>query len=117
MPLEEAGYDVIRYQDKYPEMNHRREPGDEFWLKEAGINGWVVFTADAKQRRNINEVKASKRYKVAKFILRTHGSGAELMSIIRKALPKVEQFLNDHEPPFVAKITKDSKVEEYPEWE
>jgi hypothetical protein len=54
---------------------------------------------------------------VAKFILRTHGSGAELMSIIRKALPKVEQFLNDHEPPFVAKITKDSKVEEYPEWE
>ena len=116
-PLEESGHTVIRHQELYPETQHQPEDGDAAWLEEAGRNGWVVFTADASQRHKFREAKATKRYRVAKFILRAKGcKRVGLKEIIAKALPRIEQFLLDNEPPFVAKITKDGKVERYPEW-
>lgn len=84
---------------------------DDHWLTEVGQQGWVVVTKDERIRYRPNEVRALRQAGVRTFIIIAKSrTMPEVASILLKALPAMPQFLDNHVPPFIAKITGDSKV-------
>ena len=84
---------------------------DETWLNAVGKKGWIVFTKDQYIRYRTNEKIAVRNAKACLFTLISGNlQGKEMASILIKALPKIMQFLQKHNPPFIAKIYKDGSV-------
>lgn len=73
--------------------------------------GWVAVTKDKQIRYRKNESYSVKKANVRLFVLVSGGlCGEEMTDIIVKALPKIKRFILKHQPPFIAKITKDGAV-------
>jgi predicted nuclease of predicted toxin-antitoxin system len=84
---------------------------DELWLTHAGQRGWVVLTKDERIRYRPNELRALIEAEVRTFIVIARNRPmTEVATIVVQALPAIAAFLAQHSPPFVAKITADSKV-------
>jgi len=105
--LRAAGAEVRVHDEIFPQGTR-----DTVWLAEAGEQGWVVLTKDARIRYRANETQALKRAKVQLFVLTAGGDlrGDEMGAIFIKALPSIQELCRRIPPPFIAHVTKAGSV-------
>ena len=104
--LRDAGYDVQLLGEHFPPNT----PDDQ-WLSIVGSRQWILIGKDKRIRRRPNELAALIQGNVRSFTL-TAGNmrGKDMANAVMKALPAMEQFVRDFQPPFVATITATGKV-------
>lgn len=105
--LREAGEEVRVHDEHFPQ-----DTRDEVWLGDAGKRGWVVLTKDKHIRYRAVEIHALRAAKVRAFVLTARGdlSGAEVGQIFAKALLAMKKLCVTTSPPFIALVSRDSKV-------
>ena len=88
-----------------------RRPPDEEWLREVGQRRWIVLTKDTQIRYRAHERVALMQAGVRAFVLVAKNlSGREMADVFVKALPTIRRFVANHQPPFIAKVTRSSSV-------
>ena len=82
------------------------------WLGDVGNRGWVVLIKDKHIRYRAIEVHALRAANVRAFVLAARGdlSGAEIGQIFVKDLPAMKKLCATKTPPFIALVSRDSKV-------
>jgi hypothetical protein len=104
--LREAGETVEIHDDHFPP-----DAKDEVWLLEVGKRDWIVLTKDDRIRYRVTERTALASAKVRAFVLTsTQLLGTEMATAFVKALPRVKQFIANHRPPFIGRISRTGKV-------
>jgi PIN like domain len=105
--LRKAGEEVRVYDEHFPQ-----DTRDEVGLGDVGKRGWVVLTKDKHIRYRTIEVHALRAAKVRAFVLAARGdlSGAEVGQIFVKALFAMKKLCATIAPPFIALVSRDSKV-------
>lgn len=104
--LRAAGEEVKAHDECFP-------PGtaDRIWLSEAGKNGWIVLTKDARIRYRRNEMEALLSSGARSFVLVSSNlPGAEMAQILVRALPRMKKLCRAHRVPFIAHIHRDGSV-------
>lgn len=104
--LTAAGLQVERHQDLFPP-----EGSDEQWLEYCGTRGRMAITHDQRIRHKINEREAVMIHGVALLIVIGTAPYPQLAEHFVKTLPKIEKFLDNHRPPFIAKVYRPSPAE------
>jgi predicted nuclease of predicted toxin-antitoxin system len=104
--LATAGLQVERHQDLFTP-----DGSDEQWLEYCGANGRIALTHDQRIRYKANELGAVMRHRVAMLLVIGKAPYPELAKRLVATLPKIEAFLDTHEPPFVAKVYRASPAE------
>jgi PIN like domain len=84
---------------------------DEVWLAEVGKRGWIALTHDRRIRYKPNERDAVVRHGVALLVIVGKAPFAELASNFVATLPRIEDFLRRHRPPFIAKVYRPASAE------
>jgi PIN domain-containing protein len=104
--LRQAGAQVVVHDDVFPQATR-----DEVWLVEAGRQGWIVLTKDRNLRYNSLEITAMRNSRVRVFLLVSAGlRGVQMGSTFVLALRKMSRLSVNNEPPFIAKVYRDSAV-------
>ncbi len=105
--LREAGEEVRAHDDHFAQ-----DTRDEVWLGDVGQRGWVVLTKDKHIRYRAVEIHALRAANVRAFVLAARGdlSGAEVGQIFVKALRAMKKLCKTTRPPFIALVSRDSKV-------
>lgn len=83
---------------------------DEVWLEEVGRRRWVALTHDRRIRYKPNERDAVVRHRVALLVIVGTAPYPQLARSFVAALPSINRFLDCHEPPFIAKVYRQSHV-------
>src|SRR5436190_9605130 len=97
--LKAGGLNVERHADHFAP-----DTPDEVWLAEIGRRGWIALTHDRRIRYKPNERDAVMRHAVALLVIVGHASFPELAHGFVATIPRIEQFLASHRPPFIAKV-------------
>jgi predicted nuclease of predicted toxin-antitoxin system len=89
---------------------------DADWLAAIGKENWICLTKDKHIRRRLAERNALLAARVRAFVL-TSGNltGAEMAEIFASNVRRIERFARRTKPPFIAKITRNGVIEEYPD--
>jgi PIN domain-containing protein len=87
------------------------DTADEIWLTEIGKRRWIALTHDRRIRYKPNERDAVMRHGVALLVIVGAAPFPDLAHAFVATLPRIEQFLARHEPPFIAKIYRPSPAE------
>jgi predicted nuclease of predicted toxin-antitoxin system len=104
--LRQAGVDVQIHDDHF-----RQDATDVEWLREVGRHGWIVLTKDKGIRHRSHERVALLQAGVRAFVLVAGNlSGQEMAEVFVKALPAIRRFVAQHNPPFIAKVTRSGAV-------
>ncbi len=105
--LRQAGEDVRVHDDFFPQ-----DAVDTVWLTEAGTQGWVVLTKDARIRYRAAEVAALRAAKVRAFVLTAKGdmTGQEIAQAFVLALPAMKRLCARAAPPFIARVSRNGAV-------
>ena len=104
--LTAAGLTVERHHDLFPS-----DGSDEQWLEHCGRNARVALTHNERIRYTPNEREAVMAHCVPLLIVIGKVPLAELARNFVDALPKIEAFLDEHRPPYVAKVYRPSPAE------
>ncbi len=91
--------------DKYP------EGGDDRWLPEVGLWGWVVITQDYHLHMKVNELFAIKQYGIGVFYL--WGAEATKWEITRCFIRGFDRIIDAAEntrKPFIYEVAKTGKL-------
>jgi hypothetical protein len=105
-PLHDAGLTVEIHDDHFAP-----DAEDEVWLSEIGKRGWIAITKNERIRYRTIERVALMVARVRAFILsRGKIPAVELAAIFLRALPRVRRVVAMHRGPFIARITRGSKV-------
>ena len=104
--LREAGARVAVHDDHFP-----TDAKDNEWLPAVGKNGWVVLTKDKRIKDRGLELRALRNARVKAFVL-TSGNlqGHDMAAIFVKALPAIQKYVNNNDPPFIARLTSQGKI-------
>jgi predicted nuclease of predicted toxin-antitoxin system len=87
------------------------EAADVDWLPVVAQKGWVVLTKDVNIGRRYLEVLAIAQHGAKVFVLNSGNlTSNEMVDIFVESLDKISAFSQNHEPPFIAKINKQSKI-------
>lgn len=107
--LRSAGATVKIHDDLFPQSS----PDDE-WLTKVGEMGWIGLTKDRRIRFRRNEITAAKAANARVFVL-TAGNltGREIGAAFIAALPSIYRLATRETPPFVARVTKNGRVDLY----
>lgn len=97
--LTSAGLTVERHQDLFPP-----DGSDEQWLEHCGRNGRIALSRNERIRYTPNQLAAVVQHRVALLIVIGKVPHAELARNFVNTLPRIEAFLNQHQPPFIAKV-------------
>lgn len=86
---------------------------DSEWTRRVAKRGWVAITRDKRIQNRFAEKREVARSELALFVLRASGDlgGAEIVEIIDRAALRMARFLEKYEPPFIAGIYRDGRVE------
>lgn len=105
--LRETGEEVRVHDEHFPQ-----DTRDEVWLGDVGKRGWVVLTKDKHIRYRAVELHALRAANVRAFVLAARGdlSGTEVGQIFVKALRAMKKLCKTTSPPFIALVSRDSKV-------
>jgi predicted nuclease of predicted toxin-antitoxin system len=95
--LTAAGLTVERHHDLFPP-----DGSDEEWLEHCGRNARIALTHNERIRYTPNELAAVIDHRVALLVVVGKVSLAELARNFVKTLPKIEAFLDEHAPPYIA---------------
>jgi hypothetical protein len=104
--LRSHGLSVERHADHF-----EPDTADEAWLETVGRRGWIVLTHDRRIRYKPNEREAVIRHRVALLVIIGTAPYPELARAFITTLPRVERFLSQHQPPFIAKVYRPSPAE------
>ena len=97
--LRSGGLTVERHGDHFAP-----DTADEVWLEEVGKRGWIALTHDRRIRYKPNERDAVMRHGVALLIVVGNAPFPELAHAFVATIPRIEQFLANHQAPFIAKV-------------
>jgi hypothetical protein len=97
--LENAGLFVERHADHFPP-----DCPDEIWLQEIGHRGWIAITHDARIRYKPNELAAVMRNGVSLLVVIGKAPHPQLARSFAATRHRVFNFLENHTPPFIAKV-------------
>jgi hypothetical protein len=87
------------------------ETADETWLEAVGQRGWVALTHDRRIRYKLNEREAVMRHGVALLVIIGAAPFSDLARAFVATRPRVERFLDQNRPPFIAKVYRPSPAE------
>ena len=104
--LREGGLKVERHADHFPQ-----DSDDEVWLRVVGSLGWIVLTHDRRIRYKPNERDAVIRHGVGLLVIVGKAPFPDLARAFVTTIPRIEEFLRRHEPPFIAKVYQPSPAE------
>jgi hypothetical protein len=97
--LAAAGLTVERHHDVFPP-----DGPDEQWLEYCGTGDRIAITHNERIRYTPNELAAVERFDVALLVVVGKAPFPALARNFVRTLPGIEAFLDDHKPPFIAKI-------------
>jgi hypothetical protein len=97
--LAAAGLKIERHLDLFPP-----DGSDEQWLEYCGRNGRIAITHNERIRYTPNELAAVKLHTVSLLVVIGKAPLAELAENFVRTLPRIEAFLTDRNPPFIAKV-------------
>jgi hypothetical protein len=80
-----------------------RTPDTE-WLGIVGAKRWVVITHDERIRYKANELAAVVQHHVPMLLVVGKAPFAQLAENFVRTLPRIEAFLAEHRPPYIAKV-------------
>lgn len=101
--LAAAGLEVRRHADHFA-----HDAPDEDWLQAVGQNGWVAITHDGRIRYKPNELATVKECGVRLLVVIGAAAFPALAKHFVDTAAKVEQFVNEGKPPFIAKVYRPS---------
>lgn len=101
-----GGLAVERHQDHFV-----HNTTDETWLQDIGQRGWIAVTHNERIRYTPNELAAVMRHGVALLVIIGKAPYPELAHAFVATLPRIESFLADHIPPYIAKVYRPSPSE------
>ena len=104
--LRSSGLTVERHTDHFAPA-----APDEEWLEAVGRRGWVALTHDRRIRYKPNELDAVVRHRVPLLVIVGAAPFPELAHAFVATAPRVERFLADHKPPFIAKVYRPTPAE------
>jgi hypothetical protein len=104
--LRSGGLTVERHGDHFAP-----DTADEVWLEAVGKRGWIALTHDRRIRYKPNERDAVMRHGVALLVIVGAAPFADLARAFVATLPRIEHFLAQHKPPFIAKVYRPSPAE------
>jgi hypothetical protein len=104
--LKAGGLAVERHADHFAP-----DTADDVWLAEVGRHGWIALTHDKRIRYKPNERDAVMRHGVGLLVIVGAAPFAELARSFVATLPAIEHFLDNHAPPFIAKVYRPSQAE------
>lgn len=98
--MREAGYHVERHDDHFTPTT-----ADEVWLREVASRGWIAISHNKHIRRVADQRDAAMRSGLALFMLigKRHD---EFQRNLIATMPRVIAFLEKHQPPFIAHVTR-----------
>ena len=101
--LKEVRDDVMWLEDRFA-----HDAKDAVWLREAGVNGWLVITRDRKIRTRPGERRAIVENRVGCFCLtQTHGlTRWDYLKLLAATLDEMERLFAETEPPFIYGVTR-----------
>jgi len=88
---------------------------DPIWLRETGINSWLVLTRDRRIRSRPGEREAIMTHRVGCFIF-TYKNDLKRHEIVQMILANIEQIeekFNTTPRPFIYTVSKDGEFREY----
>ena len=97
--LRAGGLTVERHGDHFA-----HDTPDDAWLEEVGNRGWIALTHDRRIRYKPNERDAVIRHGVPLLVVVGAAPFQDLAEAFVTTLPRVEEFLAGHKPPFIAKV-------------
>jgi hypothetical protein len=101
--LTAAGLTVERHHDFFAPAG-----SDEQWLEHCGRNRRIAITHNERIRYTPNELAAVVRHRVALLVVVGKVPHADLAHSFVNTLPRIEAFLDEHEPPYIAKVYRPS---------
>jgi hypothetical protein len=101
--LRAGGLTVERHVDHFAP-----DTPDDVWLAEVGQRGWIALTHDKRIRYKPNERDAVIRHRVGLLVIVGAVPFSELAHAFLATLPSIERFLDNHAPPFIAKVYRPS---------
>ena len=104
--LKSAGLNVERHADHFAP-----DTPDAEWLEAAGNKGWIVLTHDRRIRYKPNELEAVVQHGVALLVIVGAAPYPDLARSFVATRQVIERFLDEHKPPFIAKIYRPSPAE------
>lgn len=105
--LREAGALIEHHGDHF-----EQNTPDTEWLPVVGDRGWVVLTKDKAIAKNQLELMAIARAEVKVFILASGNlTRQEMADLLVNALEKLKKFTQGNQAPFIAKVSKNRRVE------
>jgi hypothetical protein len=104
--LTAAGLSVERHIDHFDD----RTPDPE-WLEAISKRGWIAVTHDANIRYRPNELEAVRRHSVALLVVVGKAPYADLAQSFVRTRLKIESFLQERQPPYIAKIYRPTPSE------
>ncbi len=97
--LTAAGLTVERHHALFPP-----DGSDEQWLEHCGRNGRIAITHNERIRYTPNELAAVVQHRVALLVVVGKVPLADLARNFVNTLPRIEDFLDSHQPPYIAKV-------------
>jgi hypothetical protein len=104
--LRAAGLRVERFFDHFDDATP-----DPEWLNVVGAKGWVAITHDERIRYKANELAAVVRHRVAMLLVVGHAPFPQLAEHFVHTLPRINAFVDEHRPPYIAKVFRPTPKE------
>jgi len=104
--LTAAGLTVERHYDLFPPAGP-----DEQWLEHCGRNGRIALTHNERIRYTPNELAAVVEHRVALLVVVGKVSLALLAENFVNTVSRIEEFLDSHRAPFIAKVYRPNPSE------
>jgi hypothetical protein len=101
--LAAAGLTVERHRDLFPP-----DGPDEQWLEHCGRNSRIGITHNERIRYTPNELAAVVQHRVALLVVVGKVPLSQLAENFVNTLSKIEQFVEAHQPPYIAKVYRPS---------
>jgi predicted nuclease of predicted toxin-antitoxin system len=103
------GISVECHDDHFP-----KEAQDIEWMPEVGRRGWIVLTKDARIGKRTLEKIAVTHAGIRMFVLASQNlSGADMAEAFQKAMEAMQKFAIENPAPFMAKVYRNGRVEEW----
>lgn len=107
--LRDQGISIETHDDHFA-----KDASDVDWLPEVGKQEWVVLTKDERIAKRHLERLAVANAGIRMFVLVSQNlSGRDMAAAFTKAIPAMEQFIQTLSAPFIAKVYRDGRVEEW----
>jgi hypothetical protein len=105
--LDAAGLKVERFADHFKD----ELCPDEVWLREVGRRGWIAVTHDRRIRYKPNELAAVIEHRVGLLVVVGKAPFHQLARSFVATRHRIESFLEERDPPFIAKVYRPSPAE------